>query len=234
MKKIFSIMACHLSLLTFSQVKDTDALPNLERRMYAIQLNVPGSFEFYVNDIPARIENTGSMHNASVDINAYMLKSGKYKFRLQVFPQGEDIKEGISPETAERIKVSLNAYERNTESFPFAKKDSFVHIVDFPTPKINKPVPFIILEGEFEVELPYNLEGWGKSEDLTKIDKKQLESEVVSFYEKLRTQLNGGLGDQYIANWYKYDNELKRFEYESNENLEKVNNNFGHIEKISQ
>ena len=209
---------------------NTDALPNLQRRMYAIQLNVPGSFEFYVNDIPARIENTGSMHNASVDINAYMLKSGKYKFKLQVFPQGEDIKEGISPETAERIKVSLNAYERNTESFPFAKKDSFVHIVDFPTPKINKPVPFIIVEGEFEVELPYNLEGWGKSEDLTKIDKKQLESEVKEYYENLRTILNNGDGQAYLTKWKKYDNELKKFEYTPEGSLSKADSDL--IESI--
>ena len=62
---------------------NSDSLPNLQRRMYSIQLNIPGSFELYVNDIPARIENTGSMHNASVDINAYMLKSGKYKFKLE-------------------------------------------------------------------------------------------------------------------------------------------------------
>jgi len=45
--------------------------------MYTMQLNIPGPFELYVNGIPARIENTGSMHNTSVDINAYMLKSGK-------------------------------------------------------------------------------------------------------------------------------------------------------------
>lgn len=211
---------------------NTDSLPNLERRMYAMQLNIPGSFEFYVNDIPARIENSGSMHNTSIDINAYMLKSGKYKFRLKIFPQGDEIKGGILPETASRIKVSLNAYERNTESFPFAKKGSFVSLVDFPIPKIDKPVPYFEVQGEFEVELPYDLEGWKNSEDLNKIDKEQLQDEVVNFYEKMRNQLNEGKGDAYISYWKKYDLELQKFEYISQSDLIKSNSDF--VDKVQK
>ncbi|MCU7619292.1 hypothetical protein NZ698_19095 [Chryseobacterium sp. PBS4-4] len=144
---------------------------NDKRPIYILGLNVPGSHEVYVNDILIDFENEPSMHNYGADINPYILKSGTYTFKVRVYPTvGEE--NGITPETAKFIKVSLDTAERNlsgkggTRTIP----DTYQVLQSFSVPKIDKPLPFIDITGSFKIEVPYELEGWNKGQDLSKMD----------------------------------------------------------------
>ena len=57
-----------------------------------------------------------------------------------------------------------------------------------------------------------------------------MEIDVVNFYEKMRSQLNAGNGDNYISYWKKYDSELQNFEYTSQLDLQKSNSDF--VDKV--
>ena len=90
-------------------------------------------------------------------------------------------------------------------------------------------------EQEWEVELtdlPYELEGWSKGQDLRKWDKKELEKKVVAYYQKLWHILNNGEGERWTKLTQKRINETAIFYYESQEeNQEAIKNNQQNIEK---
>ncbi|MCU7619291.1 hypothetical protein NZ698_19090 [Chryseobacterium sp. PBS4-4] len=82
---------------------------------------------------------------------------------------------------------------------------------------INSGFDGALKELEVEIkDLPYNLEGWSKGQDLRKFDKIILEQKVVSFYKNLWTILNNGDGEKYIKLWNKADQELIEYDYELN------------------
>ena len=199
---------------------------NTTRPVYVLGLNIPGPHEVYVNDILIHFENETSMHNYGADINPYILKSGTYPFRVRVYPTiGEE--NGIEPETAKFIRVTLDTAERNltgdggTRTLP----DTYKVLQEFVVPKIDKPVPFLDITGTLKIDVPYDLEGWSKGQDLRKMDQKVLQEKVVAYYQKLWTVLNDGKGQEYLNLWKKSDEELSVFNYEKhiNNEVEKIN-----------
>lgn len=91
-------------------------MPNLERRIYAMDLNIPGPYEAYVNEILVEKNNETGLHNTLINCNQAVLKSGKYNFKIKVFPEPEEQeKGGIQPETLQFLKVGLSRYEKIRE-----------------------------------------------------------------------------------------------------------------------
>ncbi|MFV0305610.1 MAG: hypothetical protein ACK5IC_09050, partial [Moheibacter sp.] len=202
---------------------------NNEKRLYGIGLNIPGPYELYINDIKASFNYRPSMHNTGVDINPYVLKSGTYSFRLKVFPMPSELeKGGVQPKTAEGISVRFTtAIKNDMGSVPRIKKDSYEVLEEYPIPKIDKPVPYVEITGNFTVDLPYELEGWSNSRVFAPEDSLWLKAKVVAEYEKLHNILNEGDADAfneldknrtwetYVFNYTPLD-KRKEFEDESN------------------
>ena len=198
---------------------------NTTRPVYVLGLNIPGPHEVYVNDILIHFENETSMHNYGADINPYILKSGTYPFRVRVYPTvGEE--KGIEPETAKFIRVTLDTAERNltgkggTRTLP----DSYKVLQEFTVPKIDKPMPFLDITGNLKIEVPYDLEGWSKGQDLSKMDQEVLQKKVVAFYQKLWNILNDGKGKEYIDLWHKADEEMVAYNYNIITKLNELSN----------
>ena len=206
-------MVYFVSLVSFGQVKDTDSLPDLHRPMYAMQLNIPDPYEAYINDILVEKNNETAMHNTLINCNQAVSKSGKYNFKIKVFPEPEEAKKGgIQPETLQFLKVGLSRYEKIPEG-EGAMSDTYEMLQSYPIVKISSPVPFYLVEGEFSVDLPYNLEGWSKGRDLKKVDKDVLQEKVIAYYEMVWHLLNNGEGEKYLALWKTADTETATFNY---------------------
>ena len=94
-------------------------------------------------------------------------------------------------------------------------------------------VPYFEQEWEVEItDLPYELEGWSKGQDLRKWDKKELEKKVVAYYQKLWHILNNGEGERWTKLTQKRINETAIFYYESEEENQKaIKNNQQNIVK---
>ena len=200
----------------------------LEKQItYIIALSMRVPYELYINDIKADCDYVGA--NSGVDMNPYILKNGKYKVKLRIFPAFKAGEKLIASKDIKNSNISFGSYIRNKET------NEILNYEDKPLP-ITAPkedVPYFEQEWDVELtELPYELEGWSKGQDLRKWDKKELEKKVVAYYQKLWRILNNGEGEKYVEVWKKADQELFSYYYTTQERyLKLVENTIEDVEE---
>ena len=200
----------------------------LEKQItYGISLSMRVPYELYINDIKADFHYVGA--NSGVDMNPYILKNGKYKVKLRIFPAFKAGKKLIEFDDIEKSNISFDSYIRNKETNEILNYNS----IPLPIVAPKEDVPYFEQEWDVELtELPYELEGWSKGQDLRKWDKDKLEKKVVAYYQKLWHILNNGEGEKWTELTQKRINETAIFYYESQEeNQEAIKNNQQNIEK---
>ena len=177
--------------------------------MIDITTNIP--VIVYVNDIKASELNMPL--GTAIDLNPYVLKNGKCKIKLQIFPlfrRGDTL---VTVENIMRCNLFFGSYIRNKETNEILNYKADVAL---PIVAPKEDVPYFEQEWEVELtELPYELEGWSKGQDLRKWDKKELEKKVVAYYQKLWRILNNGEGERYMDLWKQADQELMFYDYET-------------------
>ena len=183
----------------------------LEKQItYGISLSMRVPYELYINDIKADCDYVGA--NSGVDMNPYILKNGKYKVKLRIFPAFKAGKKLIEFDDIEKSNISFDSYIRNKETNEILNYNS----IPLPIVAPKEDVPYFEQEWEVEItDLPYELEGWSKGQDLRKWDKKELEKKVVAYYQKLWRILNNGEGERYMDLWKQADQELMFYDYET-------------------
>ena len=183
----------------------------LEKQItYGISLSMRVPYELYINDIKADFHYVGA--NSGVDMNPYILKNGKYKVKLRIFPAFKAGKKLIEFDDIEKSNISFDSYIRNKETNEILNYNS----IPLPIVAPKEDVPYFEQEWDVELtELPYELEGWSKGQDLRKWDKKELEKKVVTYYQKLWRILNNGEGERYMDLWKQADQELMFYDYET-------------------
>ena len=190
----------------------------LEKQItYGISLSMRVPYELYINDIKADCDYVGA--NSGVDMNPYILKNGKYKVKLRIFPAFKAGEKLIEFDDIEKSDISFDSYIRNKET------DEILNYNSIPLPIVapKEDVPYFEQEWDVELtELPYELEGWSKGQDLRKWDKKELEKKVVAYYQKLWRILNNGEGEKYVEVWKKADQELFSYYYTTQERYLKL------------
>ena len=193
--------------------------------MIALSMRVP--YELYINDIKADYDYVGA--NNGVDINPYVLKNGKYKVKLRIFPAFKAGEKLIASKDIKNSNISFGSYIRNKET------DEILNYEDKPLPITAPTIDVPYFEQEWEVEitdLPYELEGWSKGQDLRKWDKDKLEKKVVAYYQRLWSILNNGDGKEFIRLWEKSDKELFSYYYTTQERyLKLVENTIEDVER---
>ena len=184
----------------------------LEKQItYMIDLTLRPPHELYINDILAVSRSRGS--NAAIDINPYVLKNGKYKIKLRLLPYWHLNETTVSKSDIENARLFFGSYIRNKETDEILNYKADVAL---PIVAPKEDVPYFEQEWDVELtELPYELEGWSKGQDLRKWDKKELEKKVVAYYQKLWRILNNGEGERYMDLWKQADQELMFYDYET-------------------
>ena len=206
---------------------ETQQIPLEKQITYGISLSMRVPYELYINDIKADCDYVGA--NSGVDMNPYILKNGKYKVKLRIFPAFKAGEKLIASKDIKNSNISFGSYIRNKET------DEILNYEDKPLPITAPTIDVPYFEQEWEVEitdLPYELEGWSKGQDLRKWDKKELEKKVVAYYQKLWHILNNGEGERWTKLTQKRINETAIFYYESEEENQKaIKNNQQNIVK---
>ena len=184
----------------------------LEKQItYMIDLTLRTPHELYINDILAVSRSRGS--NAAIDINPYVLKNGKYKIKLRLLPYWHLNETTVSKSDIENARLFFGSYIRNKETDEILNYKADVAL---PIVAPKEDVPYFEQEWDVELtELPYELEGWSKGQDLRKWDKDKLEKKVVAYYQKLWRILNNGEGERYMDLWKQADQELMFYDYET-------------------
>jgi len=211
MKKILFIFIILLFNCHNTQKKmEIQQIPLEKQITYGISLSMRVPYELYINDIKADFHYVGA--NSGVDMNPYILKNGKYKVKLRIFPAFKAGEKLIEFDDIEKSNISFDSYIRNKETNEILNYNS----IPLPIVAPKEDVPYFEQEWDVELtELPYELEGWSKGQDLRKWDKKELEKKVVTYYQKLWHILNNGEGERYMDLWKQADQELMFYDYET-------------------
>ena len=219
MKKVYLLAIAILMFNCHNAQKKmgTQQIPLEKQITYGISLSMRVPYELYINDIKADCDYVGA--NNGVDMNPYILKNGKYKVKLRIFPAFKAGEKLIEFDDIEKSNISFDSYIRNKET------DEILNYNSIPLPIVapKEDVPYFEQEWDVELtELPYELEGWSKGQDLRKWDKKELEKKVVAYYQKLWHILNNGEGERWTKLTQKRINETAIFYYESEEENQKA------------
>ena len=189
----------------------TQQIPLEKQITYMIDITTNIPVIVYVNDIKASELNMPL--GTAIDLNPYVLKNGKCKIKLQIFPlfrRGDTL---VTVENIMRCNLFFGSYIRNKET---DKILNYKADVALPIVAPKEDVPYFEQEWDVELtELPYELEGWSKGQDLRKWDKDKLEKKVVAYYQKLWRILNNGEGERYMDLWKQADQELMFYDYET-------------------
>ena len=189
----------------------TQQIPLEKQITYMIDITTNIPVIVYVNDIKASELNMPL--GTAIDLNPYVLKNGKCKIKLQIFPlfrRGDTL---VTVENIMRCNLFFGSYIRNKETDEILNYKADVAL---PIVAPKEDVPYFEQEWDVELtELPYELEGWSKGQDLRKWDKDKLEKKVVAYYQKLWRILNNGEGERYMDLWKQADQELMFYDYET-------------------
>ena len=231
MKKVY-LLAIAILLFNCHNAQNTgemkiQQIPLEKQITYGISLSMRVPYELYINDIKADFHYVGA--NSGVDMNPYILKNGKYKVKLRIFPAFKAGEKLIVSKDIKNSNISFDSYIRNKETNEILNYNS----IPLPIVAPKEDVPYFEQEWDVELtELPYELEGWSKGQDLRKWDKKELEKKVVAYYQKLWSILNNGEGEKYVEVWKKADQELFSYYYTTQERyLKLVENTIEDVEE---
>jgi len=232
MKKVY-LLAIAILLFNCHNAQNTgemkiQQIPLEKQITYMIDITTNIPVIVYVNDIKASELNMPL--GTAIDLNPYVLKNGKCKIKLQIFPlfrRGDTL---VTVENIMRCNLFFGSYIRNKETDEILNYKADVAL---PIVAPKEDVPYFEQEWEVEItDLPYELEGWSKGQDLRKWDKKELEKKVVAYYQKLWRILNNGEGERWTKLTQKRINETAIFYYESEEENQKaIKNNQQNIVK---
>ncbi|MBL4746304.1 MAG: hypothetical protein JKY08_08035 [Flavobacteriaceae bacterium] len=144
-------------------------------------------FEIKLNGVVIENEYENGM-NGAVNMNYYILNYGKQRIEVKL----------IHPFIVENGLIKPIEIAKIKSTLLISKKDTILSKKELHLPKITQPVPYIEYEWEFEADLPFELEGWKNSEDLSKWDKNELEKQVLAKFTQLRSLLQTGDGAGFV------------------------------------
>ena len=126
--------------------------------------------------------------NITVPLNYNILVSGKQKLTICIYSSnGQDV---LGDYATFKMRLFYNENFRD-------KEDPEIHILNFELPyEQTKDLPYFEKSFEFEAQVPYQMTGWTKSKDLTKVP--DLEQKVVKKIEALRTILENKDSEAYF------------------------------------
>ena len=202
MKKLIALLLLSCFLFSCGQAQKTDK-QIIQETMQAIE--VPKQYkqepfyyvgiysanikwELFVNDVQMFAHYQGKITSPIVPLNYNILGSGKQKITFRIYPpNGQAV---LGKYASFRMRLFYNKNFRDNE-------DPEIPILNFELPyEETKDLPYFEKSFEFEAQVPYQITGWTKSKDLTKVP--DLEQKVVKKIEELRTILENKDSEAYF------------------------------------
>ncbi|HCA10043.1 hypothetical protein [Chryseobacterium sp.] len=172
----------------YKQVKTSDDDPR-----YEIEFSQDAcGYEILINDVPVhRYLLSGSANEQRIPINDHILLSGKQEITIRLFPPM--LSDGSWSSTlVDESKFKIKVIHRQNNG-PLEENQS---VFEFNT--VNQPgtekfqasgQKVFEFKGVFNAKVPYQLEGWRHSKDLSKENQDLLLKEAVAAYNNFRNIL---------------------------------------------
>ena len=137
------------------------------------------NYEILINGMPAFINDVGGSISSHYPINHFILKSGKQKISLKIFPlQSESV---LRKDASLEIKVSF--YDASSNNY-----NETIEVFSFKTPNLDeKEYPIIQSTFDFIAEIPYDLFGWKDSKII--VDDKNFKIDLITFYKIIHEKI---------------------------------------------
>jgi hypothetical protein len=196
----------------YKQVKTDDYNP-----WYEVEFSQDAcGYEILINGVPVqRYLLFGSVNDQRIQVNDHILTSGKQEIIIRLFPpQLSD--QSWSPALMEASKFKIKVFHHSADS----PAENYKQVFEFSTS--NKPGTENFLasgqkvfefKGSFDAEVPYQLEGWRNSKDLSKENQDELLKEAVAAYNNFRNVLIKKDVNAYAALMYDKEVELAKAFY---------------------
>ncbi|WP_131401778.1 hypothetical protein [Chryseobacterium sp. JM1] len=172
----------------YQQVKIADDHPR-----YEIEFSQDAcGYEILINDVPVhRYLLSGSVNEQRIPVNDHILLSGKQEITIRLFPPM--LSDGSwSPVLVDASRFKIKVIHRQNNG-PLEDDQS---VFEFNTSNQTRTEKFqasgqkfFEFKGVFNAKVPYQLEGWRHSKDLSKENQDQLLKEAVAAYNSFRNVL---------------------------------------------
>ncbi|OKS86982.1 hypothetical protein [Mucilaginibacter polytrichastri] len=152
---------------------------------YSLRVNrVACTYEIFVNDmlVDFSFETGNSAGEQTAGFAQYILRSGKQKIRVRVYPKAikpGELETALSPDAD--LSVRVVHFE-----FGKGKPADAPQVYVAKLPKLTDKLPYFEWTGEFIADVPYTLKGWSDGVDLSKEDHRALEKEVLEASERYK------------------------------------------------
>jgi len=149
-------------------------MKNFKEPYFVVDFNMSiCNFEILINDVSVFKKMNGGSIASHYPINHFILESGTQQISIKVFP--------LLGETALRknsfLKVKVHAFDSSTQDYT-----NLHEVFKYETPKYEgEEPPAIVKIAKFDVSIPYSINGWKSSLEITK----NMQQEVLSFYKKI-------------------------------------------------
>lgn len=168
---------------------------NIQNPYYELYPNLNCAGIVFVNDIPIFSflgkDSKDGILDGSVPINHIVLQSGKYKVVGKLIPRfgQKTLTENDGMEISFNVSDIDNWKETKHSFFPqlSTPEASFDKNNKITSPL--KGLPYFEIKTEIEIELPFVLDGWQNSVDLTKLDETVWKQKVIEYYTQLHAIL---------------------------------------------
>jgi hypothetical protein len=222
------IMICLLGIICAGFVscigRETNKINNIQNKImitnsiktkksYGISFNVYSPYELYINDFLVDFGFRDVSTSTGIEVNPYVLKSGTYRFKMILYPLTSSKDGLLHPDNLQFTNITLGGIDE-TENYKYIK--------NYAIPKITKPVPYLVIEDTFTVELPYQLEGWENSRVFapkTAEDSAAIIRQLAAYYDTLRRELNEGEFDKFFSRYKQSDADQSVYEYRTLQNI---------------
>ncbi|MEN9918879.1 MAG: hypothetical protein RL662_1315 [Bacteroidota bacterium] len=213
---LFSQLACQTQPQTQSTPLPMQALDSLlssyisQPVYYAEYGNRGCRFELYINGVLVdQLRGKGTIGKTATTINPEILKSGKQKVKLRLFPYPKETR--ISNENPFQLEIGYNDF--SVEVGPQEQRPWHVSLTMPPISVPSEGLPYYEYEGTFDANVPYRIHNWSNCIDLRQIP--DIEERVVAEFNKVRQWMVDREFDSIKAYYAYRDNELAVCLYES-------------------
>ncbi|GEM56116.1 hypothetical protein B0A58_02415 [Flavobacterium branchiophilum NBRC 15030 = ATCC 35035] len=165
-------------------------MKKIEKPYYEINGNLFCTAEIFINDVIVdefKGEETQGKERLSglVPINHVLLQSGKYNVTGKMYPRFKE-----KSLTSENSYLGIDFYCAEIENLK-STRYSFHPSIESPWDGLSENInyPYFEIATEIEVELPFVLDGWQNSVDLSKQDKNILFKGVLAYYRQIHALL---------------------------------------------
>lgn len=162
----------------------------LQSPLYTIDPHIYCSGTILINDIPVidwyGEETKSGGYLGGIDINHVLLQSGTYKVVGKMFPRN-----GMKTLTQdEALLIDFFCADADPRIWK-SSKYKFHPKIESPWDGLSENInyPYFEIATEIEVELPFVLDGWQNSVDLSKLDKNILKEKVLEYYRQIHMVL---------------------------------------------